>query len=59
MNTPYISVGADATRLAVWPPVQCRCGRMTAFWINRDGRSRCIECDAEYRQAGKEPKEKA
>lgn len=34
--------------LMIWPPVRCTCGRMVAFARNRDGKTRCIQCDAEY-----------
>jgi hypothetical protein len=29
---------------------QCSCGCLTFFVVNRDGRSRCVDCDAEYEQ---------
>lgn len=32
-------------RAAVWPPVECGCGRMAAFVVNRDGKTRCLDCD--------------
>lgn len=31
-------------------PVQCGCGRMVAIMVNRDGTTRCIECDEKYVQ---------
>jgi len=31
-------------------PRECACNRMTFFFINRDGKTRCIECDDKYKQ---------
>ena len=31
-------------------PLPCTCDRMTAFMVNRDGRTRCVECDEKYVQ---------
>lgn len=31
-------------------PRKCGCGRMTFFIVNRGGKSRCVDCDAEYCQ---------
>lgn len=32
-------------------PRRCGCGRMVYFVINRDGKTRCIECDVLYCEA--------
>jgi len=29
---------------------KCECKRMVKWAINRDGKSRCVECDEEYRR---------
>lgn len=29
-------------------PRECGCGRMSAAFVNRDGASRCVECDVRY-----------
>lgn len=29
----------------LWPPVACACGRMVSFVVNRNGKTRCVECD--------------
>lgn len=29
-------------------PRQCECGRMVAIGVNRDGKTRCTECDSKY-----------
>ena len=39
-----------ATRLVLTEPVACRCGRMAALAVNRDGRTRCVGCDVEYQR---------
>lgn len=43
------SVGEDGiVRGLLLKPRPCPCGRMTYFVINRDGASRCVECDLHY-----------
>jgi hypothetical protein len=34
----------------LFEPRACGCGRMTYFVVNRDGKTRCVDCDAEYQQ---------
>ncbi len=34
----------------LFEPRNCPCGKVTFFVVNRDGRSRCVDCDAEYVQ---------
>lgn len=35
--------------IALVEPVECACGRMVYFVVNRLGKSRCIECDSKFR----------
>jgi hypothetical protein len=45
-------MGKDGILRAVLSaPRRCGCNRMTYFVINRDGKSRCIECDRLYLEA--------
>lgn len=30
--------------VVLWPPQECRCGRMASFFKNVDGETRCLEC---------------
>jgi hypothetical protein len=39
-----------AIRGLTFEPVRCACGRVTYFFVNREGRSRCVDCDAEFMQ---------
>ena len=49
MTDLLIAVRQDCSAFIVLDePRQCACGRMAAFVINRDGTSRCVECDAKY-----------
>jgi hypothetical protein len=34
----------------LFEPHPCGCGKRVYFVVNRDGRSRCVDCDAEYTQ---------
>lgn len=34
-----------AVRMILGEPRQCRCGRMVAFLVNRNGKTLCIDCD--------------
>jgi hypothetical protein len=43
----------DHALIALADPRQCACGRMVCFLINRDGKTRCIECDKEHLENGK------
>lgn len=46
------SMGRDGILRAVLSaPRRCGCGRMTYFVVNRDGKSRCVECDFRYCEA--------
>lgn len=41
-------VGSGRGRVAnicVVEPVQCGCGRMVCFLVNREGTTRCLDCD--------------
>ena len=46
----YFAVKQDATRIVLKEPRKCACGRMVMFVINRDGKTRCVECDYQYRK---------
>lgn len=35
--------------IALAEAVQCGCGKMAMICINRDGKTRCVECDLNYR----------
>ena len=39
---------------AVIEQLACRCGRVTFFARNRDGETRCLDCDAKYAAAKSE-----
>ena len=41
----YYTTGADAVRWLLRAPVRCACGTMHYFVINRNGKTRCVECD--------------
>lgn len=46
------TVGADGVfRGVLARPRRCGCGRMVYFVINRDGKTRCIECDGQHVRA--------
>lgn len=34
-------------------PVACFCGVVAYFLVNRDGKTRCIPCDAKYEEESK------
>ena len=36
-------------------PVPCECGRMVSALVNRDGKTRCVECDSTYVQKKEAP----
>jgi hypothetical protein len=46
----FIHCADDCIRGITYKPRPCGCARMTFFFVNRDGRSRCADCDAEYVQ---------
>ena len=49
------ALGADGCiRAVLHEPMACFCYRMVCFIINRDGKTRCVECDEAYLQ-GKGP----
>lgn len=37
----------SAIKVITATPAQCRCGRMAAMFVNRDGETLCIDCDLE------------
>jgi hypothetical protein len=40
---------ADAVKVLLWCEMQCAlCGEGHEYFINRDGRTRCVACDDEY-----------
>jgi hypothetical protein len=40
---------SDCTAAIVSPPLECSaCGHVTSCLVNRDGRTRCYDCDAHY-----------
>lgn len=42
-----------ASVVFVHQPVDCACGRVALILLNRDGQTRCVDCDTKY-TAGKE-----
>ena len=49
MSEALFAVGSDgAIRVLLGQPRQCGCGRMVALAVNRDGKTRCVECDENY-----------
>lgn len=52
LRRDIFSLGEDGVfRALLNKPRRCRCGRMAYFVVNRDGKSRCMECDREYLEA--------
>lgn len=44
--------GAGETRIMAKEPKECgTCHRMTHFFVNRDGQTRCVLCDGAYAAA--------
>ncbi len=43
-----------AVGIIVWPPVECRCGRMAAHLVNREGETRCLRCDTNELERSRE-----
>ena len=37
-----VSVRGEVGSIVTWPPIKCRCGRVTAFLINRGGSTHCL-----------------
>ena len=35
-------------------PRECVCGCMAAFVVNRDGKTRCVNCDVKYQDSKRE-----
>lgn len=53
VTTPeaIIALQKDASIVSVLKhPVACVCGRMAAFVVNRDGKTRCLVCDDLYQK---------
>lgn len=50
MKQPALIVAHDGrvARIVLSTPIACACGRMVMMVINRDGKTRCIECDEVY-----------
>lgn len=49
MSEALIAVDRDgAVRVLLAQPRECGCGRMAALVVNRDGKTRCVECDESY-----------
>lgn len=42
-----------AAVIALIEPHACACHRMTLIVVNRDGKTRCVDCDAKYTQEKK------
>lgn len=42
------SFDKGALRVILGEPVQCTCGAMVTFLVNRSGKTRCVECDELY-----------
>ena len=51
----YTFVMSSSVGMICWPAVECPvCHRMHAFFRNRDGKTRCLDCDVKNeRQRGK------
>ena len=47
--------GAAASLVFAWPPVAASCcdGRLVAMLVNRDGNTRCVDCDTRLRDAAR------
>ena len=51
----FFSVDTEGImRMCLNSPRECSCHRMVMFVINRDGKTRCIECDRKYQELGKD-----
>lgn len=44
--------------IMMWPPVPCGCGRAASMLVNRDGKTRCVDCDTKYLSTGTTPAER-
>lgn len=42
-----------AAVVALTEPRACACHRMTFIVVNRDGKTRCVDCDTKYAQEKK------
>jgi hypothetical protein len=48
---PLIAFNADGSGVIVTSePMACRCGRACMIGVNRDGETRCVECDAKHQK---------
>ena len=50
----YATISRNAAAVVISTPVECACGRMATVIVNRDGKSRCVECDSAYQTTKKE-----
>jgi len=52
MSAPAIFAPVDSRTFAIITEIQpcSTCGVMHAFFYNRDGKTRCIECDVKYQK---------
>ncbi len=41
-------ISANGLFAFIQKSVQCACGRLVYFVVNRDGKTRCVACDLEY-----------
>lgn len=61
-NVALLNVGDHGVaHMMMKEPVACGCGTMHYALINRDGKTRCVECDFDYQNSGealKHPKRK-
>lgn len=56
---PVVAAGQDgAARIILPEPVRCGCGRMVTMVVNREGRSRCVDCDAAASPSPEDPQRK-
>jgi hypothetical protein len=40
-----------AVAIALAEAAECACGKMVMLVVNRDGKTRCVDCDASYAKA--------
>lgn len=46
----FVHGSDDVVRGLLYEARPCPCGKMSFFVVNRDGRTRCVDCDMEYVQ---------
>lgn len=44
-----VTLADGGSLILVAEPKACGCGRVAALMVNRDGRTRCVECDHDYK----------